>query len=537
MKRQVERAGGAAAHRALSRPLSGQALGRPAPARRGGARARRRARRAADGRAALQSRRAAAARDARRAEGGAARGRHDDDLRHARPDRGDGPRRPHRRDARRQASTRSARRSTSMPRPATRFVGGFIGTPPMNFIKVRAASGTARHRRCDAAVPAGTGANVELGLRGRGRRARAPMARALPFDVRVVEPMGSHLLLTGAIDGQLARIVAPPDRDGGGGRARRPHRRPRRASPGSTRPPAAPSPPRGDVLSLCEHVFRCGRGRRFDEARISRKSSRTIMKLTPDMQAPAPSSRATIAAATRFPPTGSIRSSGTGIPPSSPWALRPSIVDRAYRELERLIEGQWDDGMIPHIVFHAPSDTYFPGPDVWGTRHRIPTSGITQPPVFGMALRHVHEAAVAGGWRMRRSARARPVPGRAALAPLVARGARSGRTAASSRSCIRGRAAATTRLPGTRRCARVPTTTDDADPAQRYRPCRPRHAAARQRLPALHPSRRHLSRRAAGIRRGNGRPRRFKIADVQMTAILATPTGRSRAIAAEASAG
>jgi hypothetical protein len=72
-------------------------------------------------------------------------------------------------------------------------------------------------------------------------------------------------------------------------------------------------------------------------------------------------------------------------------------VDRAYRELERLIEGQWDDGMIPHIVFHAPSDTYFPGPDVWGTRHRIPTSGITQPSVFGMALRYVYEAAVASG--------------------------------------------------------------------------------------------------------------------------------------------
>lgn len=72
-------------------------------------------------------------------------------------------------------------------------------------------------------------------------------------------------------------------------------------------------------------------------------------------------------------------------------------VDRAYRELERLVEGQWDDGMIPHIVFHAPSDTYFPGPDVWGTRHRVPTSGITQPAVFGMALRHVHEAALAAG--------------------------------------------------------------------------------------------------------------------------------------------
>lgn len=72
-------------------------------------------------------------------------------------------------------------------------------------------------------------------------------------------------------------------------------------------------------------------------------------------------------------------------------------IDRAYRELERLIEGQWEDGMIPHIVFHTPSDTYFPGPEVWGTRHRIPTSGITQPPVFGMALRFVHDAAVAAG--------------------------------------------------------------------------------------------------------------------------------------------
>jgi glycogen debranching enzyme len=72
-------------------------------------------------------------------------------------------------------------------------------------------------------------------------------------------------------------------------------------------------------------------------------------------------------------------------------------LDRAWRELERLVEGQWDDGMIPHIVFHVPSETYFPGPDVWGTRHRIPTSGITQPPVFGMALRQIFEAAGKSG--------------------------------------------------------------------------------------------------------------------------------------------
>ncbi|MDP9839789.1 glycogen debranching enzyme [Neorhizobium huautlense] len=72
-------------------------------------------------------------------------------------------------------------------------------------------------------------------------------------------------------------------------------------------------------------------------------------------------------------------------------------IDRAYRELERLTEGQWEDGMIPHIVFHQPSDTYFPGPDVWRTSHTIPTSGITQPPVFGIALRAVHEAAETAG--------------------------------------------------------------------------------------------------------------------------------------------
>ena len=68
-------------------------------------------------------------------------------------------------------------------------------------------------------------------------------------------------------------------------------------------------------------------------------------------------------------------------------------IDRALSELERLAEGQWDDGMIPHIVFHAPADSYFPGPEVWGTHHRIATSGITQPPVFAIALKFIAERA------------------------------------------------------------------------------------------------------------------------------------------------
>ena len=89
--------------------------------------------------------------------------------------------------------------------------------------------------------------------------------------------------------------------------------------------------------------------------------------------------------------------------------------DRAFRELERLVEGQWPDGMIPHIVFHQESDTYFPGPDVWRTRHTVATSGITQPPVFAIALRQ----AVRPRWRWRRRARPAALRGGPEMASLV----------------------------------------------------------------------------------------------------------------------
>jgi glycogen debranching enzyme len=66
---------------------------------------------------------------------------------------------------------------------------------------------------------------------------------------------------------------------------------------------------------------------------------------------------------------------------------------RAWQEILRLFEGQWNDGLIPHIVFHAPSGDYFPGPDVWGTSHLPKTSGISQPPVLATAIRHLYEKA------------------------------------------------------------------------------------------------------------------------------------------------
>jgi len=56
-------------------------------------------------------------------------------------------------------------------------------------------------------------------------------------------------------------------------------------------------------------------------------------------------------------------------------------IDRAWTELETLFSGQWPNGMVPHILFHAEDPGYFPGPDVWGCDGPIASSGISQPPI------------------------------------------------------------------------------------------------------------------------------------------------------------
>lgn len=61
-------------------------------------------------------------------------------------------------------------------------------------------------------------------------------------------------------------------------------------------------------------------------------------------------------------------------------------LDRAWTEIETLFAHQWDDGMVPHMVFHEAAPGYFPGPDVWGTGRPTPTSGITQLPIAGFAV-------------------------------------------------------------------------------------------------------------------------------------------------------
>ncbi len=55
--------------------------------------------------------------------------------------------------------------------------------------------------------------------------------------------------------------------------------------------------------------------------------------------------------------------------------------DRAWTEIDTLFSGQWDNGMVPHILFHRPDPGYFPGPDVWSGVGPIPSSGISQPPI------------------------------------------------------------------------------------------------------------------------------------------------------------
>jgi len=68
-------------------------------------------------------------------------------------------------------------------------------------------------------------------------------------------------------------------------------------------------------------------------------------------------------------------------------------VDKAIEELQSLFSGQWENGLLPHIIFHSETEsTYFPNWDFWGTHvntgasKKPKTSGITQPPVHGFVL-------------------------------------------------------------------------------------------------------------------------------------------------------
>jgi ABC-type sugar transport system ATPase subunit len=59
--------------------------------------------------------------------------------------------------------------------------------------------------------PAGVGREVVLGIRPEDLEVAEP-GSGFAFRVHVPEPLGSHILLTGDVEGQKLRVVVAPDR-------------------------------------------------------------------------------------------------------------------------------------------------------------------------------------------------------------------------------------------------------------------------------------------------------------------------------------
>ncbi len=97
--------------------------------------------------------------------------------------------------------------TTVYARPATKFVGGFVGSPPMNFLEVEATGGAVSPGGPPLSAP--RDGKLLLGFRGEDVGLVAA-GEGLPFTVMVAEPMGSHVLLTGRAAGATLRVVAPP---------------------------------------------------------------------------------------------------------------------------------------------------------------------------------------------------------------------------------------------------------------------------------------------------------------------------------------
>jgi multiple sugar transport system ATP-binding protein len=92
--------------------------------------------------------------------------------------------------------------------PAARFVGSFIGNPPMNFLPaLRTASGQWSVAGLELAGPA-TGDKLEFAIRPEDLTINPDGFAAI---ARVVEPLGAHTLVTTEVDGKLFRAVIESD--------------------------------------------------------------------------------------------------------------------------------------------------------------------------------------------------------------------------------------------------------------------------------------------------------------------------------------
>jgi multiple sugar transport system ATP-binding protein len=101
--------------------------------------------------------------------------------------------------------------------PAARFVGAFIGNPPMNFLPAtRAAPGQWEVAGRLLPGPAAAAERIDFAIRPEDME---PGDGGIPAEVRVVEPLGPHTLVTADVEGAMLRAVldsnlavAPGDR-------------------------------------------------------------------------------------------------------------------------------------------------------------------------------------------------------------------------------------------------------------------------------------------------------------------------------------
>ncbi|QMU66769.1 MAG: glycoside hydrolase [Flavobacteriaceae bacterium] len=72
-------------------------------------------------------------------------------------------------------------------------------------------------------------------------------------------------------------------------------------------------------------------------------------------------------------------------------------MQKAEREITTLLDAQWNNGFIPHIVFHTENDSYFPGADFHQSSlhplssKKYKSTGMTQPPVIGFVLEEIYK--------------------------------------------------------------------------------------------------------------------------------------------------
>jgi len=103
--------------------------------------------------------------------------------------------------------------SNTTRNPAHRFVGSFIGNPPMNFLPASATDdGQWSVAGSLFSGPKAITKNLEFAIRPEDlERVNAASAGVIAATVRVVEPLGSHVLVSCLVNEKLFRVVLDSD--------------------------------------------------------------------------------------------------------------------------------------------------------------------------------------------------------------------------------------------------------------------------------------------------------------------------------------